>query len=99
MTQRNVSKQEVFAVLDNPDKRGLPTERRVVEGSVMQWTEDGQFQRGRIEVQTPPAAVLNCVVSYDGCALLAPIEEIPPSDGIESCSDVLRRNVARGRDQ
>ncbi|ARQ02572.1 hypothetical protein [Pseudorhodoplanes sinuspersici] len=47
----------------------LPTERKTVEGASMVWTNDGALKRGRTEVQVPPAAVINCVVSYDGCAL------------------------------
>ena len=39
------------------------------------------------------------VRGYDGCALLSPIEDVPPSDGIEGCPDVLLRKITRGRDQ
>ena len=33
---------------------------------------------------------------YDGCALLSPIKDVPPSDGVEGCPDVLLWKIAGG---
>lgn len=48
--------------------QGRVTERSVVYGRNMQWELEDKVQRGRIEIQVPPAAVLHCVASFCGVA-------------------------------
>jgi hypothetical protein len=47
---------------------GSATTREVVSGATMQWTEEFQADCGHITLQIPPAAALNCTVSYAGIA-------------------------------
>ena len=45
---------------------GVATTRAIVSGTAMDWTEEDQIDRGRVMIQIPVAAVLNCTVSYNG---------------------------------
>jgi hypothetical protein len=45
---------------------GAPPVRGVVAGDRLRWSEEGPNLRGGTEIEVPPAAVVNCIVSYDG---------------------------------
>jgi hypothetical protein len=47
---------------------GAATERGIIVGSALQWTEDAKFNRGRVDIPIPKAAALNCTVSYEAMA-------------------------------
>jgi len=47
---------------------GSPTQRAIVDGAQLKWSEDETVQRGQATVQVPVAAVINCTASYDGIA-------------------------------
>lgn len=47
---------------------GTNTVRGVLAGDQLHWTEDGPSLKGRTEIEVAAAAVVNCVVSYNGLA-------------------------------
>jgi hypothetical protein len=47
---------------------GKPAERGTIPGAAMKWMEEEQFDRGRVDVPVPAAAVMNCTISCSGIA-------------------------------
>jgi hypothetical protein len=47
---------------------GTAAERGTIPGAAMGWTEEEQFDHGRVNIPIPSAAVLNCTISYNGIA-------------------------------